>query len=139
MGDLHVEASRLSGGEIPPAMIPGLIDELPVVAVLGSQCERGLTFHGAAELRIKESDRIALVAANLRLMGAEVEEFKDGMRVAGGQKLRGAEIDTQGDHRIAMAFAVAGLVAEGSTVIRDSGCVEVSFPEFFETLERVTS
>ncbi|MBZ5515112.1 MAG: 3-phosphoshikimate 1-carboxyvinyltransferase [Acidobacteriia bacterium] len=137
LGDLHVEPGPVRGGGIPSELVPGLIDELPVLAVLGTQAEQGLTFHGAAELRVKESDRIAVVAENLRRMGAEVEEFRDGMRVAGRAKLRGAEIDTQGDHRIAMAFAVAGLVAEGTTVIHDSGCVDVSFPEFFDTLERV--
>jgi 3-phosphoshikimate 1-carboxyvinyltransferase len=138
LGDLHVEASALEGGEIPLEMVPGLIDELPVLAVLGTQTERGLTFHGAAELRVKESDRIAVVAENLRRMGAEVEEFPDGLRVPGRQKLRGAEIESRGDHRIAMAFAVAALVAEGATVIREAGCVDISFPDFFETLERVT-
>lgn len=137
LGNLHVEPGKMRGGEIPAEMVPGLIDELPVLSVFGTQTEQGLTYHGAAELRVKESDRIAVVAENLRRMGAEVEEFPDGLSVAGKQKLRGAEIETHGDHRIAMAFAVAGLVAEGTTVIRDSGCVEVSFPEFFETLERV--
>ena len=137
LGDLHIEPGKLRGGEIPPEIVPGLIDELPVLSVLGTQTEQGLTFHGAAELRVKESDRIAVVAENLRRMGAEVEEFPDGLRVVGNQKLRGAEIETYGDHRIAMAFAVAGLVAEGTTVIRDSGCVDISYPEFFETLERV--
>ena len=138
LGDLHVEAGSLQGGEIPAESAPGLIDELPVLSVLGTQTDQGLTFHGAAELRVKESDRIAAVAANLRRMGAEVEEFPDGLHVAGGRKLRGVEIDPQGDHRIAMAFATAGLVAEGTTVIRDSACVDVSFPEFFATLARVT-
>ena len=137
LGDLHVEPGKMRGGEIPLEMVPGLIDELPILSVFGTQTEQGLTYHGAAELRVKESDRIAVVAENLRRMGAEVEEFPDGLRVAGKQKLRGAEIETHGDHRIAMAFAVAGLVAEGTTVIRDSGCVDISFPEFFETLERV--
>jgi 3-phosphoshikimate 1-carboxyvinyltransferase len=139
LGNLHVEASKLQGGEIPPETVPGLIDELPVLAVLGTQTEQGLAFHGAAELRVKESDRIAVVAENLRRMGAEVEEFPDGLRVAGQQKLRGVEIETRGDHRIAMAFTVAGLIAEGPTIIRDSACVDVSFPDFFETLARVTA
>lgn len=138
LGDLHIEPGKLRGGEIPPESVPGLIDELPVLSVFGTQTEQGLTFHGAAELRVKESDRIAVVAENLRRMGAEVEEFPDGLRVAGNQKLRGAEIDTHGDHRIAMAFAVAGLAAEGTTLIRDSGCVDISFPSFFETLDRVS-
>jgi len=138
LGDLHIESGKLRGGEIPPEMVPGLIDELPVLSVLAPQTEQGLRYHGAAELRVKESDRIAVVAENLRRMGVEVEDFPDGLRVAGKQKLRGAAIETRGDHRIAMAFAVAGLVAEGTTVIRDSGCVDVSFPEFFQTLEKVS-
>jgi len=137
LGDLHVEASKLQGGEIPPESVPGLIDELPALAVLGTQTEQGLTFRGAAELRVKESDRLAAVAENLRRMGAEVEEFPDGLRVAGRQTLRGAEIDPHDDHRIAMAFAVAGLVAQGTTVIRNSSCVDISFPDFYATLERV--
>jgi 3-phosphoshikimate 1-carboxyvinyltransferase len=137
LGDLHVESSQLAGGEIPERLVPGLIDELPVLSVLGTQTEQGLSFRGAAELRIKESDRLAAVAENLRRMGAEVEEFPDGLRVAGRQKLRGAEIDPHADHRIAMAFAIAALVAEGTTVVKDSSCVDVSFPDFFQTLERV--
>jgi 3-phosphoshikimate 1-carboxyvinyltransferase len=137
LGDLHVESSQLAGGEIPERLVPGLIDELPVLSVLGTQTEQGLSFRGAAELRIKESDRLAAVAENLRRMGAEVEEFPDGLRVAGRQKLRGAEIDPHADHRIAMAFAIAALVAEGTTVVKDSSCVDISFPDFFQTLERV--
>jgi 3-phosphoshikimate 1-carboxyvinyltransferase len=136
IGDLHVEASQLRGGEIPESAVPALIDELPVLAVLGTQTEQGLTFRGAAELRVKESDRLATVAENLRRMGAEVEEFPDGLRVAGRQALRGAEIDPHDDHRIAMAFAVAGLVAQGPTVIKNSGCVDISFPDFFDTLAK---
>ena len=138
IGDLHIETSKLAGGEIPPSAVPGLIDELPVLAVLGTQTEQGITFRGAAELRIKESDRLAAVAENLKRMGAEVEEFPDGLRVAGQQTLRGAEIDPRDDHRIAMAFAVAGLVAQGDTQIKNSSCVDISFPDFFDTLARVT-
>lgn len=137
IGDLHVDASQLTGGEIPESLVPGLIDELPVLAVLGTQTANGLTFRHAAELRVKESDRLTAVAENLRRMGAEVEEFPDGLSVAGRQKLRAAEIDPHADHRIAMAFAVGALVAEGSTVIKDSSCVDISFPDFFATLERV--
>ena len=137
MGDLHVESSQLQGGEIPAEVIPQVIDELPVLAVLGTQTEHGLNFRGARELRVKESDRTATVAENLRRMGAEVEEFSDGLRVAGKQKLRGATVDSHDDHRLAMAFAVAGLVAEGTTTIRDCACVGISFPDFFETLARV--
>jgi 3-phosphoshikimate 1-carboxyvinyltransferase len=139
LGDLHVRSSQLAGGEIPENLVPGLIDELPVLSVLGTQTENGLSFRGAAELRVKESDRLTTVAENLRLMGAEVEEFPDGLRVAGRQKLRGAEIDPHDDHRIAMAFAIAGLIADGTTLIKNSSCVDISFPDFFDTLERVTA
>ncbi len=134
VGSLRVRASLLRGGEIPSEMIPGLIDELPVLSVLGTQCQEGLVFHGAQELRVKESDRIAAVAENLRRMGAEVEEFPDGLRIPGRQLLRGAEISSYGDHRIAMAFAIAGLIADGNTTVVDSDCVQISFPTFFETI-----
>jgi 3-phosphoshikimate 1-carboxyvinyltransferase len=137
IGDLHVEFSTLEGGEIAPELVPGLIDELPVLAVMGSQCERGISFHGAGELRVKESDRLAAVSGGLRRMGARVEEFPDGLRIEGKQKLKGAEIDSHDDHRIAMAFAVAGLVAEGTTIIKNASCVEISFPDFFDALNRV--
>jgi len=134
VGDLHAESSVLSGGELAPEMVPGLIDELPMLAVLGTRMERGLEFRGAGELRVKESDRLCAVAENLRRMGAAVEEWPDGLRVPGGQKLRAAEVESYGDHRIAMAFAVAGLVADGETTIRGSESVAVSFPGFFEVL-----
>jgi 3-phosphoshikimate 1-carboxyvinyltransferase len=137
VGSLSVTAGPLRGGEIPAEMIPGLIDELPVLAVLGTQTEIGLVFRGAQELRVKESDRLAAVADNLRRMGAEVEEFPDGLRVAGRQRLSGAEIASYGDHRIAMAFSIAGLVADGTTTIVDSDCVRISFPSFFETIARL--
>jgi len=136
IGDLHVESSQLRGGEIPAGAVPGLIDELPVLAVLGTQTEQGLAFRGAGELRVKESDRLAAVAENLRRMSAEVEEYPDGLRVAGRQTLRGAEIDPHGDHRVGMAFAVAGLRAQGTTVIKDSACVDISFPGFFDSLAK---
>jgi len=118
-------------------IVPQLIDELPLLAVVGSQIEGGIEIRDASELRVKESDRIAATAQNLRAMGAEVEEFDDGLRVGGRTQLRGAKIDARGDHRIAMAFTVAGLLAEGETEIADSECVAVSFPEFFELLESV--
>jgi 3-phosphoshikimate 1-carboxyvinyltransferase len=137
LGDLHVESSKLQGGEIPVEAVPKLIDELPVLSVLGTQADQGVVYRGAGELRVKESDRLAVVAENLRRMGVEVEEFPDGLRVAGRQTLRGAEIDPHGDHRIAMAFAVAGLLAQGTTLIKDSACVDISFPGFFDVLARV--
>ncbi len=137
IGDVRVKAAKIQGGEIPHSLVPGLIDELPVLAVLGAQAEQGISFHGAQELRVKESDRIAAVAANLKRMGVNVEEFPDGLRVPGRQRLAGGDIPSFGDHRIAMAFAVAGLVADGNTTIQDSGCVDISFPGFFDTLRKV--
>jgi 3-phosphoshikimate 1-carboxyvinyltransferase len=119
------------------ALVPQLIDELPLLAVVGSQIEGGIEIRNAAELRVKESDRIATTVANLRAMGADVEEFDDGLRVGGPTRLRAAEIVSCGDHRIAMAFAVAALVAEGESEIRDADCVAVSFPGFFGLLDQV--
>ena len=113
-----------------------LIDELPVLAVVGTAVEGGLEIRDARELRVKESDRIATTVANLRAMGARVEEFEDGLRVEGPARLRGARLQAYGDHRIAMAFAVAALAAEGETEIEGAEeCVGVSFPEFFPLLE----
>ena len=116
-----------------------MIDELPMLAALGPFTEKGIEIHDAQELRVKESDRIATLAEGLRAMGARVEEFPDGMRVEGRSagKLRGAKVDPQGDHRIAMALAVAALGAEGETMIRDAECAAVSFPEFFTTLNKL--
>ena len=144
-GDIHtsggdglapLEAGRsnvLSG-----ALIAQLIDELPMLAVLGTQVAGGLSIRDASELRVKETDRISATVANLRAMGAEVEEYADGLGVAGGARLRGALLDARGDHRIAMASAVAALVAEGESEIKGAEeCVGVSFPEFFSVLESV--
>src|SRR6185503_3795681 len=116
------------------AMIPSLIDELPLLAVVGSQISGGIRIKDASELRLKESDRLATTALNLRAMGAEVEEFEDGLWVSGPTQLHGALIDSRNDHRIAMAFAVAALIAKGETQIRGSECVAISFPEFFPLL-----
>jgi 3-phosphoshikimate 1-carboxyvinyltransferase len=117
------------------SIIPSLIDELPLLAVVGSQIDGGVEIRDAAELRHKESDRLATTAANLRAMGAEVEEFEDGLAVSGPTHLRGALIDSHGDHRIAMAFSVAALIAKGETEIAGAECVRISFPEFFTLLE----
>ena len=116
-------------------MIPSLIDELPLLALVGSQVPGGIQIRDAEELRLKESDRLLATTENLRAMGANVEEFDDGIAVSGGAELRGATIDSFGDHRIAMAFSVAALIAGGPTEIMDSDCVGVSFPEFFSLLE----
>jgi 3-phosphoshikimate 1-carboxyvinyltransferase len=139
VGDLAVKGTSLKGGVIEGQQIPLVIDELPMLAALGPYTEQGIEIRDAKELRVKESDRIAALAENLRRMGATVEERPDGLRVEGRQagRLRGAEIEPHGDHRIAMAFAVAALAAEGATVIRDADCAGVSYPAFFEDLERV--
>jgi 3-phosphoshikimate 1-carboxyvinyltransferase len=138
VGDLAVKGTSLKGGVIEKDQIPLVIDELPMLAALGPYTEEGIEIRDAAELRVKESDRIAALAENLRRMGATVEERKDGLKVAGraAGKLRGAEIEPHGDHRIAMAFAVAALGAEGDTVIRDADCAGVSYPTFYEDLDR---
>jgi 3-phosphoshikimate 1-carboxyvinyltransferase len=139
VGDLAVKGAQLKGGVIEGERIPLVIDELPMLAALGPYTEEGIEIRNAAELRVKESDRIAVLVENLRRMGATVEERPDGLRVEGRRagKPRGAEIEPHGDHRIAMAFAVAGLAAEGATVIRDADCAGVSYPTFFEDLNRL--
>jgi 3-phosphoshikimate 1-carboxyvinyltransferase len=139
VGDISVRHEPLRGGSIEGDAIPQLIDELPAIAVLGPYTEQGIEIRSAAELRVKESDRIAVLVENLRRMGAKVEELPDGLRVAGRSagRLHGAEIEPHGDHRMAMAFAIAALGAEGETVIRDAECAAVSYPEFFPTLERL--
>jgi 3-phosphoshikimate 1-carboxyvinyltransferase len=140
VGDLAVKGSQLKGGVIEGSAIPLVIDELPMLAALGPYTEEGIEIRNAEELRVKESDRIAALAENLQRMGAQVEERPDGLKVSGKRstpKLHGAEIDPHGDHRIAMAFAVAALGAEGPTIIRDAGCAAVSFPAFYTELERL--
>ncbi len=139
VGDLAVKGASLKGGVIAGEQIPLVIDELPMLAALGPYTTEGIEIRDAAELRVKESDRIAALAENLRRMGASVEERPDGLKVEGrpAGKLYGAEIEPRGDHRIAMAFAVAGLAADGNTVIRDADCAGVSFPTFFQELNRL--
>ena len=139
VGDMAVKGASLKGGVIEGEQIALLIDELPMLAALGPYTENGIEIRDATELRVKESDRIAALAENLKRMGARVEERPDGLQVEGrgAGKLHGAEIDAHGDHRIAMAFAVAGLAAEGETVIRGAECAGVSYPTFFEDLQRV--
>ena len=137
VGDVVVEHAPVRGGVIEKGTTAALIDEIPALAVLGAVSEEGLTVRDARELRIKETDRIATVAENLRRAGVEVEELPDGMVVPGQQRFRAAEFDSFGDHRIAMAFAVAALAADGPSVVRGAEAASVSFPEFWETLRRV--
>ncbi|MEO8042468.1 MAG: 3-phosphoshikimate 1-carboxyvinyltransferase [Acidobacteriota bacterium] len=132
-GDLAAASEKVLRG----GLIANLIDELPILAILGTQLESGLEVRDAGELRVKETDRIAAVVENLRRMSADVEEFDDGFRV-GKSQLKGARVDSYGDHRIAMAFSIAGLLATGgATEIDGAECVDVSFPGFFETLQNV--
>lgn len=137
-GAVRISGGKLRGGTIQGAQTAALIDELPVLSAIAPYTTEGIEIRDASELRHKESDRIAAVAANLRAMGAEVEEREDGLRVSGGQQLHGAEMDSRGDHRIAMAFAVAALKASGESEIRGADSARISFPEFFELLDLVT-
>jgi 3-phosphoshikimate 1-carboxyvinyltransferase len=135
VGSLQVRGRSLKGGTLSGADSAALIDEVPVLAATAPYSENGIEIRDAAELRVKESDRIMSVVTNLRAMGAEVEERPDGLRIPGNQKLHGAEIDSFGDHRIAMAFAVAALRAQGETIIHRADAAVISYPEFFSTLE----
>jgi 3-phosphoshikimate 1-carboxyvinyltransferase len=138
IGDIAAHTSRLEGGRVSGAEVVEMIDELPMLAALGPFTEKGIEIRDAAELRVKESDRIAALASGLRAMGARVEEFPDGLFVArGAGQLQGATIESHGDHRIAMALAVAALGAGSESLIKDSDCVGISFPEFFDTVERI--
>jgi 3-phosphoshikimate 1-carboxyvinyltransferase len=139
VGTVQISAppEGLGSTSISGALAAQLIDELPVLAAIGPSTSGGIRIRDAKELRVKESDRIALVAGNLRAMGAEVIEFEDGLDVPGGQTLHGATIDSGGDHRIAMAFSVAALRAEGETLIQGADSAAISFPEFFELLDLV--
>lgn len=139
IGDIAVHHSPLKGGAISGGIVAQLIDELPMLAALGPYTEEGVEIRDAGELRLKESDRVAVLAENLRRMGAKVDERPDGLRVEGRQagQLKGAEIDPADDHRMAMAFAIAALGANGPTVIREAECVAISFPDFFALLDRI--
>ena len=135
VGTVQAEGRTLKGLTLAGADSAALIDEIPVLAAIAPYTSEGVEIRDARELRVKESDRIAAVATNLRAMGASVEELEDGLKIPGRQKLRGAEVDSLGDHRIAMAFAVSALRAEGETTIRGAGAAAISYPEFFETIE----
>jgi 3-phosphoshikimate 1-carboxyvinyltransferase len=139
IGDIQVEHSALRGGTIDGGLTAALIDEIPVLSVLGAATEEGLTVKDASELRIKETDRIRAVVDNLRRMGVQAVEAQDGLFVPGRQRFRAAAVDSFGDHRIAMAFAVAGLAADGGTTIDEAEAASISFPEFWDTLSRVTA
>ncbi len=136
VGSIVARTSDLRGTTIGGAEVPALIDEVPALAVAAVHAKGTTTITGARELRVKESDRIAALAEGLRALGARVEELPDGLVIEGGRPLEGAAVRSQGDHRIAMALAVAGLAAEGETAIEEAECASVSFPEFWDVLGR---
>ena len=137
IGDLRVYSSTLRGGSLTGSLIPKIIDEVPILAILATQTHKGITIRNAGELRVKESDRIQTLVQNLRIMGARVEEYSDGMFIPGQQILNGGTVNSYGDHRIAMAFAIAGLIALGPTYIKNGDCTDVSFPGFYGVLEKL--
>jgi 3-phosphoshikimate 1-carboxyvinyltransferase len=137
IGDLRVASSPVTGGVIEGALTAALIDEIPALAVLGAASTHGLTVRDAGELRVKETDRIATIEAGFRRMGVKIETNPEGFHVPGRQEFHAAEIDSAGDHRIAMAFAVAALAADGPCVIEGAESASVSFPEFFATLRQI--
>lgn len=134
VGEVQVRHTSLRGTAVDPALVPALIDEIPALAVVASQAEGETTFTGAGELRVKESDRIAALVAGLNALGGDAEELPDGLIVRGPTPLSGGEVESHGDHRIALAFAVAGLVATGRVRVRGWSCVDTSFPEFLDLL-----
>ena len=133
-GKIVVKNQKLGSMKISGEMIPRIIDEIPILAVAATQAKGTTVITDAKELRVKETDRIRAVCTNLRLMGADVQEFEDGFTVSGPCQLKGAELDSFGDHRIAMAFAIAALLANRATKIKKADCVNISYPEFFKTL-----
>jgi len=137
IGVVEIQGARLKGTEIKGAEIPNVIDEIPILAVAAALAHGKTVISDAGELRVKETDRLAAVAMNLRLMGAQVAETEDGLEIIGGTPLHGARLDSFGDHRIAMAFAVAGMFAEGETTITGTECVNTSYPNFYATLEKL--
>ena len=136
-GTIDIKGGPLRATVIEGDEIPNVIDEIPIIAVAAALAEGTTVIRNAAELRVKETDRIASVATNLRAMGVEVEEFPDGMAITGGKPLKGARLQSFGDHRIAMSFAIAGLFAKKETIIEDTACVQTSYPEFSETLQKI--
>ncbi|HMZ18388.1 MAG TPA: 3-phosphoshikimate 1-carboxyvinyltransferase, partial [Blastocatellia bacterium] len=135
VADIFARSSELRGDlELSGAVIANLIDEIPILSVAATQLAGSLTIHDARELRVKESDRIRAIVDNLRKMQIEVEEFDDGLRLTGRQRLHGARVESFDDHRIAMSFAVAGLIAEGETEVGGAEAASVSLPEFYQLL-----
>ena len=134
MADLLIRSSSLSGTIVEGEIIPSLIDELPMVAVMAAFAEGTTIIRDAAELRVKESDRIKVMTKNLLLMGVDAEETPDGMIIRGGKAVHGATVDSCKDHRVAMSLAIAGGICDGPLSIRDGDCVNISYPAFYQDL-----
>ncbi len=137
LGDVVVKGSKLKGITIGGEIIPRVIDELPILALAAAKAEGKTTIKGARELRVKETDRIRALATNLSRMGGKVEEKEDGLVIQGPTELKGGRLASFADHRMAMALVIAGLLAQGETVVSDTDCIKTSFPEFEETLEKL--
>ena len=137
VADLLVKPSSLHGTVIEGNIIPTLIDELPVIAILAAYADGQTIIKDAAELKVKESNRIDTVVSNLKAMGADIAATDDGMIINGGRSLHGALIDSYSDHRIAMSFAIASLKADGTTTIKDAECVNISYPDFYNDLNSI--
>ena len=137
MADLLVRHSSLKGVEIGGEIIPALIDELPMIAAMACAAQGTTVIKDAAELKVKESNRIRIMVENLSAMGADIRETEDGMIIEGGRPLHGASVDSHLDHRIAMTFAVTSLIADGVTTIKDADCVRISYPGFYQDLSRL--
>lgn len=138
VGDLLIETSSLSGIDITEEWIPKIIDELPLLAVLATQADGTTKVTGAKELRVKETDRIATIASELRKLGIKIDELDDGFIISGRQSLAGGIVNTHGDHRIGMAMAIAGLIAKDEIIIENSNAINISYPNFFEDLTKIS-
>jgi 3-phosphoshikimate 1-carboxyvinyltransferase len=138
VADIEVESSGLLSFEINEDIIPRLVDEIPVLVLAATQANGASVITGAGELRVKESDRLRAITTELNKMGANIEEKEDGLVIKGPTKLKGAVVESYGDHRIAMTLAAAGLIAEGETTVIDTGCVNTSFPGFLEKIAEIS-
>ena len=137
VGDVNIKSYPLSGIDLSGEIIPSIIDEIPIIAVLASQADSPTTIKNAEELRYKESDRISAICYNMKKMGIEIIEMKDGFIINPENKLLNTDITTFGDHRIAMAFSIAELLVEGENIYDDLNCIDISFPTFFEILKKI--
>jgi len=137
VGDIHIEGAQLKGISITKEIVPRLIDEIPVIAIIASRAQGITTITGAEELKVKETNRISTMVSEMNKVGIEVKELPDGMEIAGGGNIVGGTVESHGDHRVAMAMAVCGLFAEEPIKVMGNECIDISFPNFEETLKSV--